>query len=101
MMQKKPQTYLAVGQSVDRARGRMYCAIVLIQYPSFLLPRQGAFSEHLPSQPRSAPHSRLRAILDPLETQWHFVQVKSRGRNSEVSLTEQGNSALRIFGTGV
>lgn len=54
-----------------------------------------------PSQPRSAPHGRLRAILDPLETQWHFVQVKSWGRKSEVSLTEQGNSALRIFGTGM
>ena len=55
---------------------------------------------YLPSQPRSAPHSRLRAILDPLEKHWQFVEVKSRGRRSEVSLTEQGHSALRIFGAG-
>jgi hypothetical protein len=26
------------------------------------------------SQPRNAPHSRLRAILDPLETHWQFVR---------------------------
>ena len=55
---------------------------------------------YLPSQPKSAPHSRLRAILDPLEKQWHFIVVKSKGRKSEVSLTEQGKSALRIFGAG-
>jgi len=53
-----------------------------------------------PSQPRSAPHSRLRAILGPLEDHWHFVEVRARGRKSEVSLTGQGRSALRIFGTG-
>lgn len=53
-----------------------------------------------PSQPRSAPHSRLRGILDPLESHWHFVEVKSRGRRSEVLLTQQGKNALRIFGSG-
>ena len=56
--------------------------------------------EYLPSQPKSAPHSRLRAILDPLEVHWQFVEVRSRGRKSEVSLTEQGRNALRIFGSG-
>lgn len=53
------------------------------------------------SQPRSAPHSRLRAILDPLESHWHFVEIKSKGRRSDVLLTEQGKNALRIFGRGV
>lgn len=52
------------------------------------------------SQTRSAPHSRLRAILDPLESHWHFIEVKSRGRRSEVLLTAQGKNALKIFGTG-
>lgn len=47
---------------------------------------------------RSAPHSRLRPILDPLESNWGFVQIEARGRKSEVSLTEQGITALRIFG---
>jgi hypothetical protein len=53
-----------------------------------------------PSQTRSAPHSRLRAILDPLEKEWHFIEVRARGRKSEVALTEQGRAALRIFGAG-
>jgi hypothetical protein len=53
-----------------------------------------------PSQTRSAPHSRLRAILDPLEKEWHFIEVRARGRKSEVALTEQGRAALRIFGSG-
>ncbi len=56
--------------------------------------------EYPPSSPRSAPHSRLRAILDPLENHWHFVGIRSKGRKSEVSLTDQGTSALRIFGAG-
>lgn len=47
---------------------------------------------------RSAPHSRLRPILDPLGFNWGFVRVEARGRKSEVSLTEQGTTALRIFG---
>lgn len=46
----------------------------------------------------SAPHSRLRVILEPLQTNWDFVRVKSRGSRSEVTLTEQGKKALRIFG---
>jgi hypothetical protein len=55
---------------------------------------------YLPSQPRSAPHSRLRALLDPLVYHWKFIEVRSRGRKSEVIVTEQGKSALRIFGPG-
>jgi hypothetical protein len=35
-----------------------------------------------PSQPRSAPHSRLRAILDPLEKHWQFIEVRSREGNA-------------------
>lgn len=47
---------------------------------------------------KSAPHSKLRALLEPLETEWNFVEVRARGRHSEVKLTSQGESALRIFG---
>lgn len=53
-----------------------------------------------PSQTRSAPHSRLRGILDPLERDWGFIEIRARGRQSEVALTEQGENALRIFGSG-
>lgn len=45
----------------------------------------------------AAAHSQLRALLDPLERDWHFVTVESRGRSSTVSLTEQGTIGLRIF----
>lgn len=80
---------------IDRAGGTMSKKDLIEP-----LQEAGMIPRYQPSQPRSAPHSRLRAILDTLEIQWHFVQVHSRGRKSEVSLTEQGNNALRIFGAG-
>jgi len=45
-----------------------------------------------------AKHSQLRALLDPMEMEWHYVTVEASGRRSEVSITEQGKTALRIFG---
>jgi len=45
-----------------------------------------------------AKHSQLRALLDPLEKEWNFVKVEASGRRSEVFITEQGKTALRIFG---
>lgn len=48
---------------------------------------------------KSAEHSQLRAILDPMEHQWNFIQIVSRGRMSEVSLTDKGKAALKIFGS--
>jgi hypothetical protein len=44
------------------------------------------------SSPRNPPHGRLRAILDPLEKHWQFIEVGPKGRKSEVSLTGQGKS---------
>lgn len=46
----------------------------------------------------TAKHSQLRAILDPMEKEWEFVKVNSRGRRSEVSITKKGKTALDIFG---
>ena len=45
----------------------------------------------------AAAHSQLRALLDPLERDWHFVTIESRGRSSKVSLTDQGRIGLQIF----
>lgn len=45
-----------------------------------------------------AKHSQLRAFLDPMEQQWNHVRVEARGRRSEVIITEQGKTALKIFG---
>jgi len=47
---------------------------------------------------KSAKHSQLRVTLDPMEREWNYVRVESNGRRSEVLLTEQGETALRIFG---
>lgn len=52
----------------------------------------------LPPQSRNAAHSRLKALLDPLEKQWHFIEIRARGRNSEIFLTEQGRNAVRLVG---
>ncbi|TBR09335.1 MAG: hypothetical protein EPO62_05155 [Candidatus Nitrosotenuis sp.] len=46
----------------------------------------------------AAKHSQLRAILDPMEKIWNFVTIESSGRRSEVSITEKGQTALKIFG---
>ncbi len=47
----------------------------------------------------SAMHSQLSALLRPMELMWKYVTVKSSGRKSTVSMTEQGKSALKIFGS--
>lgn len=49
----------------------------------------------------AAKHSQLRAILDPMENEWGYVEVKASGRRSEVFLTEKGGTALQIFGVEV
>ena len=46
-----------------------------------------------------AKHNRLRSLLNPMERDWKLVSVRTQGRRSEVSIQDQGKSALRIFGT--
>lgn len=46
----------------------------------------------------AAKHSQLRVILAPLETEWKCIRVEASGRRSEVIMTEQGETALKIFG---
>jgi CRISPR locus-related DNA-binding protein len=46
----------------------------------------------------AAKHSQLRAILEPMENKWKFIEVEASGRRSEVSITEKGRTALKIFG---
>lgn len=45
-----------------------------------------------------AKHSQLRAFLDPMDEKWNYITVEARGRRSEVIMTEQGETALKIFG---
>jgi len=88
---------LQVLSFLDRAGGSMSKKKLIEQLQS---PKVGMIPVYLPSQPKSAPHSRLRAILEPLQSHWHFIEVRSKGRSSQVLLTEQGKNALRIFGSG-
>ena len=46
----------------------------------------------------AAKHSQLRSLLDPMREEWKFVTVEASGRRSEVTMTDQGETALRIFG---
>ena len=46
----------------------------------------------------AAKHSQLRAILDPMDSEWKYVRIEASGRRSEVFITPQGENALRIFG---
>ena len=46
----------------------------------------------------AAKHSQLRSILQQMENDWKYVEIKGSGIRSEVILTEQGKNALRIFG---
>ena len=45
----------------------------------------------------TAKHSQLRALLDPM-LKLEYIHVKASGRKSEVTITEQGKNALKIFG---
>ena len=47
----------------------------------------------------AAKHSQLRSMLEPMLKEWKFVKVEASGRRSEVMITDQGETALRIFGT--
>lgn len=46
----------------------------------------------------SAKHSQLRSLLDPMEREWNLISVEASGRRSEVHITQQGKTALKIFG---
>ena len=48
----------------------------------------------------TAKHSQLRVLLDPMEKEWKLIMVRASGRRSEVSMTQQGKTALRVFGYG-
>jgi hypothetical protein len=44
-----------------------------------------------------AAHGQLKSHLNPLEREWRFITVESRGRSSTVKLTDLGRTALRVF----
>ncbi len=93
-LQRPSEQSLKVISIIDAAHGsiRKKELIKKLQSPEYELIQQ-----YRSDQP-TATHSRLRAILEPLEDEWKFVRVEARGRRSVVSLTPQGETALKIFG---
>lgn len=47
----------------------------------------------------TAKHSQLKALLDPMQYEWNYIIVTTYGKRSEVSITPQGENALKIFGS--
>lgn len=47
---------------------------------------------------KAAEQSQLRVLLDPMEHDFMYVTVESRGRRSIVRATREGRDALKIFG---
>jgi CTP-dependent riboflavin kinase len=47
---------------------------------------------------RAAEQSQLRVLLNPMEHDFSYITVESRGRRSIVKVTREGKDALRIFG---
>jgi len=96
----KPKSeFLMVLDMLSKSRGSMRKATIIKQLEELgliaLRDRTGGRIE----LSQAAKHSQLRAILQPMEKDWSYITIKSNGRRSEVSLTEQGRSALRIFGS--
>ena len=94
---KPKRESLQVLDILNKAGGRMRKAQLISE-----LERAGVIrlkDESIVKFTKAAKHSQLRVILDPMELEWNYVKVESNGRRSEVSLTEQGITALRIFGT--
>ena len=60
-------------------------------------PKLGLIREYSEQNSKTAPHSKLRVYLNPLEQVWGFVETKAKGSRSEVTLTEKGWQALQVF----
>jgi hypothetical protein len=94
---KPEQESLLVLHLLKKAGGRMRKADLISELEKLGVIRLK--DESIVKFTKSAKHSQLRVTLGPMETEWNYVKVESKGRRSEVSLTEQGETALRIFGT--
>jgi CRISPR locus-related DNA-binding protein len=91
----KPE-YLTILGLLSSSGGKMKKAKIISELENIGIIKQK--DETIKEFSDSAKHSQLRAILDPMEYDWKYVEVEASGRRSEVSITEQGRNALRIFG---
>ncbi len=54
----------------------------------------GTRNENKSELTEAAKHSQLRAMLDPMESEWKYVRIEASRRRSEVFITPQGEAAL-------
>ena len=45
-----------------------------------------------------AKYSQLHALLNPMEKDWNFINIEHVGKRSQITTTEKGKQALKIFG---
>lgn len=93
--QPKPEIMLTLGL-IKANQGKIRKALLIKKLESKGIIR--VKDENKSSLTEAAKHSQLRAILDPLENEWKYVRIDSSGRRSEVVITEQGETALKVFG---
>lgn len=74
-------------------RARKTKLIDMLEKEGMIVPRDEKVKEFT----TAAKHSQLRAIIDPMEKEWGFVRIESRGRRSDVIITEKGVTALKMF----
>lgn len=92
---KPSQKYLNVLKIIKKNSGRMRKSKIISELADLGIIKQQEDHEGHFSEP--AKHSQLRTILDPMENEWNYVSITNRGKKSEVSITEQGENALKIF----
>lgn len=97
---KKPRSEeLAVLQTLYENNGlRKWRLIEILEDKGIIKQKAGSSRRAQPKEfTLAAKHSQLRAILDPMRMA-EYIQIKGSGKTSEVSLSDQGKGALRIFG---
>lgn len=92
IMSPSPQA-LKILEIVEKDNGSIRKKDLIVKLRKVGLIRPVANSDLTPS----AEHSQLKAHLRPLEKEWKFVSVESRGRSSIVKLTDLGRTALKVF----
>jgi Domain of unknown function (DUF6293)/DUF6293 C-terminal winged helix domain len=99
---KKPKSEeLEVLKTLDENRGglRKWRLIEILEEKDIIKQKPGTSRRVQPKEfTLAAKHSQLRVILGPMES-LEYIQIKGSGKRGEVSITDQGKGALRIFGT--
>lgn len=93
---KPSSIHLEILDLIEKSGSKMKKKHLIKALEGIVIPKNDEEGNELSIQ---AKHSRLRPILSSMEKDWRFVTVEARGGRSYVYLTEQGEQALKIFGS--